>query len=106
VRFPLDHDVPGQLAAVLRRDGHSVLLLRDVLPIETDDSDILKDALPAATIVITCNRDDFLDLCKTTEHYGVIIMFRRQSRSSECSAMLRLIRRAGEQGLIKNVNFA
>jgi predicted nuclease of predicted toxin-antitoxin system len=102
----LDHDAPDQLAAVLRQDGHSVLLLRDVLPIESSDSQILGYALESQAIVITCNRQDFLQLCATRKHHGVIILVRRKTRVAEYSAVLRLVRRAGESGLKGNINFA
>jgi predicted nuclease of predicted toxin-antitoxin system len=106
VKFLLDHDVADQVSGVLRRAGHSVLFLRDVLSMRTKDPDVVGYALEAGAIVITCNRDDYLEVCTAREHYGVIILIRRKTRIGECSAVLRLVERAGEAGLVRNINFA
>ena len=106
MRFLLDHDVPNQIGVALRRAGQSVLLLREVLPMQTADAEILKFGMSTEAIVITCNRQDFLALCAIHEHFGVIILVRRQSRMAECNAILNLIERAGESGLVRNINFA
>ena len=57
-------------------------------------------------MLITCNRDDFLSLVSTQSNPGIIILVRRRSRHAECGHLLALLKRAGESGLIRNVNFA
>jgi hypothetical protein len=37
---------------------------------------------------------------------GLIILIRRRSPHAECTNLLRLVRKAGEQGLKGNINFA
>ena len=106
MRFLLDHDVPERIADVLRQAGHSVLLLREVLPKNTVDEAILRYAHEHELLLITCNRDDFLSLCRQLERAGVIVLIRRKSRIAECAALLRLIEQAGESGLTGNINFA
>jgi hypothetical protein len=39
VRFFLDHDVPGDLAFLLRHWRHEATLLRHVLPVEATDEE-------------------------------------------------------------------
>ena len=106
MRFLLDHDVPERIADMLRQAGHSVLILREVLPKDTVDKDVLRYAHEHEIILITCNRDDFLSLCRHHNHSGVIVLIRRRSRIAECAALLRLIERAGVTGLTGNINFA
>ena len=106
MRFLLDHDVPERVADVLRQAGHSVLVLREVLPKETSDPLVLAYAREHQLLVVTCNRDDFLELYRLGNHPGVIILIRRKSRIAECAALLRLIEQAGESGLTGNINFA
>lgn len=57
-------------------------------------------------ILITCNRDDFLALAPTRPHSGLILLFRRKSRTAERAALVRLIEKAGAPGLSGNINFA
>ena len=52
------------------------------------------------------NRNDFLKLAARGPHFGLIILIRRRSPQAECTNVLRLIRKAGEQGLRGNINFA
>ncbi len=104
--FFLDNDVPDQVGWVLRREGHSVVRLREAISNRSKDSVALRYAFEHEMILITCNRQDYLGLCATMEHYGVIIMKRREHRSDEAASVLRLIRQAGESGLVRNINFA
>ena len=106
MRFLLDHDVPERIADVLLQAGHSTQKLREVLPMETADAAVLEFARREERILVTCNRDDFLALCRRTEHPGVVILIRRRSRVAECAALLRMIQRAGPAGLTGNINFA
>lgn len=107
MRFFLDHDVPGDIALLLRYWKHEATVLRDVLPIETSDEDAFAYARKHGLTTITCNRDDFLALAaKHTEHPGVIILVRRRTRQTETVRLLMLLKNAGEQGLANNINFA
>ena len=45
MNFFLDHDVPVDIARVLRRKGHAAQSLADVLPIDTDDLAALRYAV-------------------------------------------------------------
>ena len=104
--FLLDQDVPDSVARVLQQAGHEVLRLREVFPIDSQDTAVLAFAHSHSALLVTCNRDDFLELAKTNPHSGLIILIRRPSRLAECSAMLRLLQTAGESGLRFNINFA
>jgi hypothetical protein len=106
VRFFLDNDVPDQIAWALRGDGHWVCKLREILDISAEDPRVLDQARQYEAILITCNRQHFLALCAKAEHYGVIIMKRRKARVTEAASVLRLVRRAGESGLVRNINLA
>ena len=106
MRFFLDHDVPTGVARVLRRDGHHVTELRDVLPVIATDLDALRFAFEHELFVITCNRDHFLGLFANQPNPGLIILIRRRSRLAECGNLLRLLHNAGEAGIRANVNLA
>ena len=104
--FLFDHDVPDALAYMLRELDHTVLLLREVLPPTTQDPAVLQFARERSCIVVTCNRDDFVELAKQGPHHGIVVVVRRKTRAAERAALLRLLLRAGESGLKGNVNFA
>jgi predicted nuclease of predicted toxin-antitoxin system len=106
VRFFLDHDVPRQIAEVLQRHGHDVVVLKEALPVETPDEDVIGHAARSGRILITCNRDDFLVLAAGREHMGLIILIRRRSSVAEQGHLLRLLQVAGEEGISGNINFA
>ena len=107
MRFFLDHDVNDAVAHALRRHGHEAILLREVLPVDAIDSLVFPTAQNSGCIVITCNRDDYLQLANAQQqHHGLIILIRRRSARTECINVLRLIDRASESGLAGNINFA
>jgi predicted nuclease of predicted toxin-antitoxin system len=106
VKFFLDHDVPAEVARVLRQEGHDVIELRQILPVQTTDSEVFDYVRENGLFLITCNRDDFLPLARTFSNPGVIILVRRRSRHAECANVLALIDRTGESGLRNNINFA
>lgn len=106
MKFLLDHDVPELVAEVLDRHRYEVVRLRNVMPMDTTDCDVLAYADENKLIVVTCNRDDFLGLARSLPFTGLIILIRRESRNAEGTALLRLIERAGETGLLGNINFA
>lgn len=106
MRFLVDEDVAEEVVRCLRQAGHEVSLVTEVLGVRTDDVDIWHYAVRAETIVVTCNRQDFLELAGTAPETGVIILNRRRTRQSECRHLLELLSGAGETGLRGNINFA
>lgn len=106
MRFLLDHDVPETIAGVLVKDGHDAKRLREALPVDASDDQVLSFAAQQSLVLLTCNRNDFLELAEKQAHAGIIIVVRRRTRAAECAALLRLLRAAGENGIAKNINFA
>jgi predicted nuclease of predicted toxin-antitoxin system len=106
VNFLLDNDVPEDLTYLLEHLGHQVSRAREVLPREASDAAVLDYAFDRDLIVITCNRDDFLQLARARPHHGIVIVIRRRSRAAERAALLRLLESAGAEGLANNINFA
>jgi predicted nuclease of predicted toxin-antitoxin system len=102
----VDEDVAVEVARCLRQAGHEVSLVAEVLGVRTDDVDIWHYAVRAEAIVITCNRQDFLELAGTTPETGLIIVNRRRTRQSECRHVLSLLAKADAAGLKRNINFA
>jgi predicted nuclease of predicted toxin-antitoxin system len=106
VRFFLDHDIPADVDRVLRAEGHTAVELRDVLSIKSSDGQAMEYARAQGMLMVTCNRDDFLTLAARNPHPGLMILIRRRTRQAECGHLLALLERAGEPGLLGNVNFA
>jgi predicted nuclease of predicted toxin-antitoxin system len=106
VKFLLDHDVPDSLSYLLRELGHDVSLLREVIPTDAQDSTVLQFANDNQAVLVTCNRDDFVELANRQAHHGIVIVIRRKTRAAERAALFRLLQRAGEPGLLHNVNIA
>ena len=111
MRFFLDHDVPAEAAHLLRHWGHEITLLKEALPITATDEAAFDHARQKGLIIISCNRAHFLALAEQairseTFFPGLIILNRRRSRQAECAHLLQLLRRAGETGLARNINFA
>lgn len=110
MNFLLDHDVPEDLRYLLDQLGHTVVVLREVLPPDSTDEAVLQAAYERDCVLLTCNRDDFLSLAATVPHHGpviiIVIIARRRSRADERAALFRLLERAGEPGLRDNINFA
>jgi len=106
VKLLFDHDVPDDMAYGLSAQGHEIFRLRDLIDPETPDDDVLRYAAQNNYVLITCNRDDFLAAAGTISHAGLIILIRRTSRLRERVALLRLLDKAGEEGIRQNINFA
>ncbi|MCI0626176.1 MAG: DUF5615 family PIN-like protein [Acidobacteria bacterium] len=106
MKFLLDHDVPVDVSYSLRQLGHDVFRLPEVLDPATRDEEALKFARRRELVLITCNRDDFLQLARSVSHAGIIVLIRRRTRAAERAALIRLLDKAGEAGLRSNVNFA
>ena len=86
--------------------GHSVTLVRNVLPRDSSDPSLLEFAHEHGYILLTCNRDDFLHLAQTMPHQGIMIVIRRRTRAEERASLLRLLEPAGEAGIQNNICFA
>lgn len=106
MKFLLDQDVPEDLTYLLHALNHEVVRLRDVTPPETADAIVLAFAAEQDYLLLTCNRNDFIKLAETQPHRGIIVVIRRKTRAAERAALLRLLERAGESGLLDNINFA
>lgn len=106
MKFLLDHDVPDDLSYLLEELTHDVTLLRKVLPEDASDESVLQFAHDNDCLLLTCNRDDFLQLAKNKPHHGIIVVVRRRTRAAERAALFRLLNNAGETGLRDNINFA
>jgi len=83
-----------------------VLRVRELAPATASDEEVLRLALERDCALITCNRDDFLELAGRSRDAGLIVLIRRRSRALERAALVRLIDPAGEVGIRGNVNFA
>ena len=106
MKFLVDEDVAVEVTRCLQQAEHEVSLVAEVLGVRTDDVDIWHHAGRTEAIVITCNRQDFLELAGTAPETGVIILNRRRTRQAECRHLLQLLASAGEAGLKNNINFA
>lgn len=106
MRFFLDHDVPRHLADVLRRHGHEVELVPEVMSPTADDEEVFSYAVKKRAIMLTCNRNDFLALAAAHSHCGLIVLIRRRSTLAEAGHLLELLGKAGPSGLEGNINFA
>ena len=106
MKFLLDHDVPDDLSYLLEELTHQVALLRKVLPEDASDESVLQFAHDNNCVLLTCNRDDFLQLAKHKPHHGIIVVIRRRTRAAERAALFRLLDSAGEAGVKGNINFA
>lgn len=104
--FLIDEDVAVEIDRSLRQAGHGTVRVAEVLGFHTDDVDVWEHACHHGPVVITCNRQDFLELAGEAPATGLIILNRRRTRLAECANVLRLIGTAGETGLRGNINFA
>ena len=106
MNFLFDHDVPDDAAYGLVAMGHTVVRPREVLPADSSDETVFTFANSRELILITCNRDDFLELAGSRPFFGLIILVRRQRRAIERAALVQLIDRVGEDGLRGAIHFA
>jgi hypothetical protein len=67
---------------------------------------VLAFAAQRDLVLVTCNRDDFLELANKQPHTGIIMVVRRRTRAAECAAVLRLLRAVGDSGILGSINFA
>ena len=109
--FLLDHGVADQIGAALKQRGHRVAHLREVLAITSPDDEVLRFACENGRVVITCNRTDFIRLAEARFAVGetitgLIVVFRQHKTRVEVRNVLRLIDRAGGDGILGNINCA
>jgi len=57
LNFLLDHNVPSSIASVLRENKHDVLLLREIMPIDTVDESIAISCVESGRVLITFDND-------------------------------------------------
>jgi len=106
MKFFLDHDVSAQVQWALKHAGHEVILLREVLPMDSQDPDVMQKAFELGSFLVTSNRNDFLELFGKQPCHGLLIVIRRDPPEMEGSKVVRLIQKAGESGIRGNINFA
>jgi predicted nuclease of predicted toxin-antitoxin system len=106
MKFLLDHDVPIDISYCLSELGHEVVRLPEVLDTAAEDEQVLNYALRKGSVLITCNRDDFLKLAREKTHTGIVVLIRRRTRAAERAALIRLRDGAGKLGIHNNINFA
>lgn len=94
------------LSYLLQQPGHDITLLRKALPGDASDEAVLQFAYDHGYLLVTCNRDDFLQLATRKPHHGIVIVIRRRTRAAERAALFRLLAGAGTAGLRDNINFA
>lgn len=88
MRFFLDHDVPHPVRPALERHGHDVTQVTDVLPRDATDEAVFARAVEEDRVMVTCNRNNFLELAAAVPHAGLIVLIRRRSREAECGKLL------------------
>lgn len=69
-----------------RERAHDVLRLRDVLALAAADSPVLQFAYEQGCVLVTCNRDDFIELAQHHPHHGIVVIIRRRTRAAEHAA--------------------
>lgn len=106
MKFLLDEDVATEIVRCLQQHGHETQLVFEALGPRTPDNRVWEHAVRTDAIVVTCNRDDFLELAGAAPETGLIIVKRRRTRQAECRKVLDLPRSAGDTSLYKNINFA
>lgn len=57
LRFFVDHCVPTSVAETLQSDGHEILLLRDCLPVNSDDDLVISKAQELDALLLSMNGD-------------------------------------------------
>jgi predicted nuclease of predicted toxin-antitoxin system len=106
MKFLLDHDVSIHVARALKSANYEVVELEEALSRSANDEAVFAKAFELGCVMITCNRDDFLALSAKRPFHGLIVVVRRNPAVLEGRRVLRLLARAGEGGVLGNVNFA
>ena len=53
----LDHNVPDSVAVVFKEHGHNVVLVRDILPVDSPDPLVATVSEESGAILVSCDRD-------------------------------------------------
>jgi predicted nuclease of predicted toxin-antitoxin system len=94
LRLLFDHNVPDRVAAVFRDRGHTVLLLRDIMPIDSPDPVVATVADMEGAVLVSCDHD--FDAIAPRILKGMRTRFRRLSRISIRCAEYHAARRVEE----------
>lgn len=75
MKFFLDHCISNSVARTLEAFGHEVLKLRDYLPTDAVDPDVLAEAAEQDSILVSLN-GDFADIVRypPSEHQRIVAM--------------------------------
>jgi predicted nuclease of predicted toxin-antitoxin system len=73
VRLFADHCVPTEIVETLRRHGHDVVRLRDVMPVRAPDLRVIETAHELACVLLSLN-GDFSDIVTypPAEYRGIV----------------------------------
>jgi predicted nuclease of predicted toxin-antitoxin system len=90
--FFSDQCVPTEISNILTRNGHNVTLLRDVLPIQSPDSEVIAKAQSLSAILVSLN-GDFADIVEypPSSYAGIVAIQLKNHPETIPSLMGRLI---------------
>ena len=89
LRLLSDQCVPTEITASLKRGGHEVTLLREVLPINSPDPDVIAKAQQLGAILLSLN-GDFADISTyPPSRYGGIIAIQLNNHPETISSLMR-----------------
>lgn len=93
MRFFADHCVPRSVCNALKADEHDVALLRDHLPPDAPDRDVIQQAQTLDSVLLTLN-GDFANLIRyPPDEYGGIVALQVRNRPEVISQIVdRLLR--------------
>ncbi|MDZ7691366.1 MAG: DUF5615 family PIN-like protein [Balneolaceae bacterium] len=88
MKFFADHCVPSSVITKLQNKGHEVLVLKDYLPADAQDSLVIEKAGQLGSLLISLNRD-FSDITRYfLSDYDGIIALQIRYRPEAISAIL------------------
>lgn len=92
MKFLADHCISNSVVQTLRDSGHEVLRLRDMLPVESEDSDVIAKAQEEGAILLSLN-GDFADIVAypPSKFEGIVTLQLRNRPSLTGTLMERLL---------------
>lgn len=91
LRFLADQCVPTSVVESLRRAGHEVLRLKDVLPVESPDPTVIQEAQRQQAILVSLN-GDFADIVAyPPSQYRGIVALQVRNRPQAVPAMMEVL---------------
>jgi predicted nuclease of predicted toxin-antitoxin system len=92
MRFFADHCVPSEVPRTLLGEGHEVLLLRDHMPTDSADRDVIAMAQELDCVLLSLN-GDFADIVgyPPADYGGIIAIHLRNHPEAMPGLMLRLV---------------